>query len=316
MYSVLVTGSAGFIGSNLADKLIADGRTVTGIDAFSEMLYPCAERMKLTEKTSLLPNYRFLRTDIRDKSAMHQAFKESQPQKVVHLAALPGVRNSLEKPQDYYNVNLSATIALLELCREFKVDQFVFGSSSSVYGANCPAPFREDYPADQPVSPYGASKRMAEIACYTFHHLYGLKITCLRFFTVYGPRQRPDLAIYKFFHCIRSGQPLPIYGDGSSFRDYTFVSDIVDGIVAALDRPYDFELINLGCGTPVQLKNIVSLLENQTGKSATLEFMPMPSVDLPLTHADISKAHKLLDYKPKVDVEEGVENFARWFDGQ
>ena len=270
MSSVLVTGSAGFIGSTLTDKLLADGIAVTGIDVFSEILYPSADRKKLTEKTLLLPNYRFHRTDIRDQSNMHQAFKESKPQKVVHLAALPGVRKSLENPKDYYDVNLSATIALLELCREFKVEQFIFGSSSSVYGANCPAPFREEYPADQPVSPYGASKRMAEIACHTYHHLYDLKTTCLRFFTAYGPRQRPDLAIHKFFRCIKAGEPLPIFGDGSSFRDYTFISDIVDGIVGALERPYDYELINLGSGTPVQLRNIVSLLEKQTGKVATL----------------------------------------------
>lgn len=310
--SILVTGGAGFIGSHLVERLLTNGYDVVCVDNFDDFYSPEMKRQNIAH---LLTDERFhlIEADIRDMASMKAVFERYRPSKVVHLAALAGVVPSLERPLDYNSVNITGTWVLLELCRQFGIEQFIFGSSSSVYGALSKAPFREDDPAVEPISPYGATKRMGEILCYTYHHLYGIPITSLRFFTVYGPRQRPDLVIHKFARRIMLGQPLPIYGDGTSLRDYTYVDDIVDGIMASLENVFQFEIINLGCGHPVVLMDVVKLLEESIGRKAVLDFQPMPPCDPPMTHADITKAQRLLNYKPKVQIEEGIKRFVEWF---
>ena len=310
--TILVTGGAGFIGSHLVDRLLADGHEVVCVDNFDDFYNPAIKRRNIEPALSN-PRMHLIEADIRDASAMRSAFERYHPERVVHLAALAGVLPSLERPMDYDAVNVTATWLLLELCREYKVEQVVFGSSSSVYGATSKAPFSEDDPAVEPISPYGATKRMGELLCYTYHHLYNLPVTSLRFFTVYGPRQRPDLAIHKFARRIMLGQQVPIYGDGTSLRDYTYVDDIIDGIVASIERVFPFEIINLGCARPVVLMDVVKLLEENLGRKAKLDYQPMPPCDPPLTHADVSKAQKLLDYQPKVQIEEGIKRFVEWF---
>lgn len=314
MATVLVTGGAGFIGSHTTERLLAQGEQVLCVDNFDELFYPRLIKERYLKDAMAHPNFTLVEADICDEKAMKVVFERFRPRKVVHLAALAGVLPSLKRPIDYNHVNVLGTVVLLELARLYDVEMFVFGSSSSVYGADTKPPFREDADAIKPISPYGATKRMGELIAYTFHHLYGLPITCLRFFTVYGPRQRPDLAIHKFAKCIYKGEPVPIYGDGTSERDYTYIDDIVDGIIAALNEPMGYEIINLGCGNPIALMQVVKLLEQVLGKKAKLEFSPMPPSDPPLTHADITKAKQLLGYEPKVQVEEGVPKFVEWFE--
>lgn len=313
MATVLVTGAAGFIGSHTVERLLRRGDSVVGVDNFDPLFYARPIKERNLRWALAQPHFTFVTADICDADAMRAVFERHRPQKIVHLAALAGVVPSLERPVDYDRVNVLGTTVLLDLARRYGVEMFVFGSSSSVYGADTQAPFREDAPAVKPISPYGATKRMGEIIAFTFHHLFGLPVTCLRFFTVYGPRQRPDLAIHKFARCIVKGEPVPIYGDGTSQRDYTYIDDIVDGIVAALDNPMGYEVINLGCGEPVVLLRVVELLERTLGKRAHRQFLPMPPTDPPLTHADISKARRLLNYEPKVRIEEGIARFVDWF---
>lgn len=310
--SILVTGGAGFIGSHLVERMLNEGYDVVCVDNFDDFYSPSMKRKNIAH---LLSNERFhlVEADIRDMASMKQVFERYRPSRVVHLAALAGVVPSLQRPLDYNSVNITGTWVLLELCRQFGIEQFIFGSSSSVYGASSKAPFKEDDPAVEPISSYGATKRMGEILCYTYHHLYGIPVTSLRFFTVYGPRQRPDLAIHKFARRIMLGKPVPIYGDGTSLRDYTYIDDIVDGIMASLERIFQFEIINLGCGHPVVLMDVVRLLEESIGRKAVLDFQPMPPCDPPLTHADITKAKQLLNYEPKVQIEEGIRRFVEWF---
>ncbi len=313
MARVLVTGCAGFIGSHTTERLLRRGDEVIGVDNFDPLFYEREIKERNLAWARQQPHFTFVEADICDQEAMQNLFERFRPQKVVHLAALAGVVPSLERPVDYDRVNVLGTVILLELSRRYEVEMFVFASSSSVYGADTQAPFREDAPAVRPISPYGATKRMGELIAYTFHHLHGLPVTCLRFFTVYGPRQRPDLAIHKFARRILKGQPLPIYGDGTSQRDYTYIDDIVDGIEGALDKPMGYEIINLGCGEPIQLLRMVRVLEEALGKKAELQFLPMPKTEPPLTHADISKAQRLLNYRPKVRFEEGIARFVEWF---
>jgi UDP-glucuronate 4-epimerase len=313
MATVLVTGCAGFIGSHTTERLLRRGDFVVGVDNFDPLFYGREIKERNLRWAKEQRNFVFFEADICDQEAMQEIFERYRPQKVVHLAALAGVVPSLDRPIDYDRVNVLGTVILLELSRRYGVEMFVFASSSSVYGADTKAPFKEDEPAVRPISPYGATKRMAELIAYTFHHLHDMNITCLRFFTVYGPRQRPDLAIHKFARCIVKGKPVPIYGDGTSQRDYTYIDDIVDGIEAALDKPMGYEIINLGCGEPVVLLRMVELLEQALGKKARLQFLPMPKTDPPLTHADITKAQKLLGYQPKVRIDEGIPMFVEWF---
>jgi UDP-glucuronate 4-epimerase len=310
--TVMVTGGAGFIGSHVVERLLSEGWEVVCVDNFDDFYSPKMKRRNISHIVGR-DGFYLVEADIRDIASMTEVFERYRPKRVIHLAALAGVVPSLQRPLDYNSVNITGTWVLLELSCKFGVEQFIFGSSSSVYGASSKAPFREDDPAVEPISPYGATKRMGEILCYTYHHIYGIPITSLRFFTVYGPRQRPDLAIHKFARRIMLAQPVPIYGDGSSLRDYTYIEDIVDGVMASLKNMFEFEIINLGCARPVVLMDVVRLLEECLKRKAKIEFHPMPPCDPPLTHADISKAQKLIGYQPKVQIEEGIRMFVDWF---
>jgi len=306
MNRILVTGGAGFIGSHLVPALIDRGDEVTVFDNF-DPFYP--ERLK---RRGLDGRARLVVGDIRDASALERAFREARPEIVVHLAALAGVRPSLERPADYIDVNVRGTTCVLAAARDAGVRRFLLGSSSSVYGAKAMPPFREDARIDSPESPYAASKVASEVVAKTFHNLYGLEIAALRFFTVYGPRQRPDLAIHKFSRRMLAGEPIPFFGDGSTKRDYTWVSDIVDGVLAACDVPLRWEVLNLGGAHTTSLSELVRLLEEALGVQAILDRKPAQAGDMPLTSADVSKARKVLGWSPAVPLPDGVRRFAAW----
>ncbi len=313
MKTILITGGAGFIGSHLVDRLLTttDAHVVV-VDNFSDFYAPAIKRANVREHLKN-PRYQLIESDIRDFDQLRTTFTETTFDAIVHLAACTGVRPSLEQARDYEQTNVTGTLHLLELAREFKVKKFVFGSSSSIYGANPSAPFQEGF-LPMPISPYAASKAAGEMFAYTYSHLYQIQTVCLRFFTVYGPRQRPDLAIHKFARLMTEGQPIPLFGDGTTERDYTYVSDIVNGIVAALQ--YDqspFEAINLGCSETVPLKRVVALLEASLGLTANINRLPMHPGDLERTHADIRKAEQLLGYAPTTTIETGIQRFIEWF---
>ncbi|MHC4789496.1 MAG: GDP-mannose 4,6-dehydratase, partial [Planctomycetota bacterium] len=308
--SILVTGGAGFVGSHLLDRLAGQERQVVCLDSFDDY-YPAAIKRANMEgalATGLVEG------DIRDAELCRSVLERGDVRSVVHLAARAGVRPSIERPALYQDVNCTGTANLLEAARlSGGVEKFVFGSSSSVYGINSKIPFSEDDPISRPISPYAASKRAAELLCHVYHHLYGLPVICLRLFTVYGPRQRPDLAIHKFARLIAQGRPIPVYGDGSSRRDYTYCSDIVDGIMAALDCEAEFEIVNLGNSQPVELRELIRLIEESMGRKATIERLPDQPGDVPVTYADISKAQRLLGYEPRFPIGQGIAEFVEWF---
>jgi UDP-glucuronate 4-epimerase len=314
MKNVLVTGGAGFIGSNLVDSLIAEGNwQVTVVDDFNDFYSPELKRGNVREHLND-PNYSLFEIDICDAENLRAVFEERDFDVIVHLAARAGVRPSLEQPVLYNQANVGGTLNLLELAREFAVPQFVFGSSSSVYGLNCETPFRECSPISRPMSPYAATKAAGELLCHTYSHLYGIRIVCLRFFTVYGARQRPDLAIHKFTRQIYEEKPIELYGDGTTRRDYTYIDDILAGIRAAMSyAETPFEIFNLGEARAIQLNELIALLENNLGKRAIVEHCPMQSGDMPETFADISKAGQMLDYNPITAIETGIEKFVEWF---
>jgi UDP-glucuronate 4-epimerase len=310
--SVLITGGAGFIGSHVASHLLDQGERVIIVDNFNDFYDPAIKRrnvLDLKARGSL--DVREL--DILDTEGLRRAFDESRPQVVIHLAAWAGVRPSLERPALYSSVNVTGTVHLLELAREFRVPSFIFGSSSSVYGGSRKVPFTEDDPADNPVSPYAVTKRAGELLCRTYSHNFGLNITCLRFFTVYGPRQRPEMAIHKFARLIWEGREVPVFGDGSSRRDYTYVDDIVQGILSSVRVNPRFAVINLGESQTVSLLELVRLLEGVLGRKARLRFLPEQAGDMAITYADISRARELLAYSPSTPVQEGIRRFAEWF---
>jgi UDP-glucuronate 4-epimerase len=307
---VLVTGGAGFIGSHLVKALIDRGDEVTIVDNF-DPFYP--ERLK---RRGLDARARLVQADIRDQDAMHRAFAESRPEKVVHLAALAGVRPSLERPDAYMDVNARGTACVLEAARGAGTRRFVLGGSSSVYGAHAQAPFRETARIDSPESPYAASKVASEVLARTFHNLYGIEVAALRFFTVYGPRQRPDLAIHKFSRRMLAGQPLPFFGDGSSRRDYTWIDDIISGVLAACDVPLAFDTLNLGGAHTTSLAELVALLEEALGVPAILDRQPAQPGDMPLTSADVTHSGQVLGYAPRTPIQAGVRKFAAWIGGE
>lgn len=312
MSRVLVTGGAGFIGSHLCEALLARGDSVTAFDDFNEFYDPAIKRRNAAALAKR-KGFRLVEGDIRDAAAVDALFSASRFDTVVHLAAMAGVRPSLEKPLLYDSVNVAGTIVLLEAARRHGSPRFVFGSSSSVYGASSRVPFREDDPADRPVSPYAATKRAGELLAHNWHHLYGLDVVCLRFFTVYGPRQRPEMAIHKFARLIDRGEPVPLFGKGDSRRDYTYVSDIVGGVLGAMERPPGFSIYNLGESRTVSLLDLVRLLEKALGKEARLDHRPDQPGDVPITYADVSRARADLRYDPRVGVEEGISLFVDWF---
>jgi len=314
MKNLLVTGGAGFIGSHFVDRLLAtDVERVVVVDDFNNFYDPTIKHDNIRNHLKD-PRYSIWEVDIRDRVALEPLFEQANFDCVVHLAARAGVRPSLSEPQLYTETNINGTLNLLELARQHGIKQFVFGSSSSVYGINAKVPFSEDDPIRQPISPYAATKGAGELLCHTYSHLYGLRCVCLRFFTVYGPRQRPDLAIHKFAKLISQGKPIPVFGDGKTRRDYTYVDDIIDGLMAAID--YDqssYEVINLGESRTVELNELISLLEKELDTQATIDRQPPQPGDVPQTFADISKARALLGYNPKTPIEEGLRRFVEWF---
>jgi len=313
--NILVTGGAGFIGSNLVEHLLNEGQRVICLDNF-DPYYDVAIKKKNIEIAAKSPKFTFLNADILDSKALTSCFEKHQIDIVIHLAAKAGVRPSLSDPKGYYDVNVSGTLNLLETMKKFGVKKMVFASSSSVYGNNTKIPFSETDIVDFPISPYAATKKAGELLCHTYHHLYDFDIFCLRFFTVYGPRQRPDLAIYKFTKAILNGEPIPFYGDGSNKRDYTHISDIVQGIQAALNNLSGFEIINLGESTPISLSELVNYLEEFTGGKAQLNKLPLQQGDVNITYADIEKARNLIGYSPKMDIHEGFKSFVQWYRNQ
>jgi UDP-glucuronate 4-epimerase len=310
--NVLITGGAGFIGSHLASSLLDQGEQVSIVDNFNDFYDPAIKRKNIVElRVHGAPDIR--EVDILDLEGLRRVFSEVRPRVVIHLAAWAGVRPSLERPALYSNVNVTGTVHMLELAREFRVPCFIFGSSSSVYGGSRRVPFTEDDPADNPVSPYAATKRAGELLCRTYSHNFGMNITCLRFFTVYGPRQRPEMAIHKFARLIRDGSDVPVFGDGSSRRDYTYVDDIVQGILSSIRVNPSFAVINLGESQTLSLLDLIRLLEGALGKKARLQFLPDQAGDMAITYADISRAREMLGYAPSTPVQEGIRKFAEWF---
>jgi len=314
-----VTGGAGFIGSHVAEALLRQRAQLTIVDNLDDFYSPAWKRSNL-EEIRRVGSYEFEEVDICDFEGSREAVQRARPDAIVHLAARAGVRPSITHPRLYESVNVAGTVNLLELCREFQVKKFVFGSSSSVYGATSRTPFSEDQVELRPISPYAATKLAGEMLCYTYAHLFTLPIVCLRFFTVYGPRQRPDLAIHKFAMLIERGEPLPIFGDGSTGRDYTYVDDIVWGVLAALRfelKPAvgqaPFEVFNLGNSHPVKLSELVDLLEGTTGRRAIRQRQPPQPGDVQLTWANISKAGRVLGYRPSTQIEEGLQRFVAWY---
>ncbi len=311
---VLVTGGAGFIGSHLVAALQARGDSVSIVDNF-EPFYP--ERLKRRAVLPLLgAGARLFECDIRDQAALEVAFAKSKPDAVVHLAARAGVRPSLEDPPGYIDTNVRGTACLLEAARKAGVRRFVLGSSSSVYGAAATPPFAETARIDSPQSPYAASKAAAELLARTYHNLFGMEIASLRFFTVYGPRQRPDLAITKFARRLLAGEPLPFFGDGSAARDYTWVEDIVAGVVASLEVPLKYDIFNLGGNRVTTLVELIALLEGALGVKAVLDRQPAQAGDVPITSADLTHSAAVLGYRPGTPIEQGIEKFARWVQGE
>ena len=315
---VVLTGGAGFIGSHVSEALLRRGVQLWILDNLDEFYSPAWKKANL-EDMRRVGSYEFSQVDICDIVRLQETLERARPDVVIHLAARAGVRPSIEQPHLYEQVNVAGTLNLLEMCRQLQVRKFLFGSSSSVYGATSRVPFSEDQVELRPVSVYAATKLAGEMFCYTYAHLFALPVICLRFFTVYGPRQRPDLAIHKFTALIEAGKPVPIFGDGSAGRDYTWVDDIAAGVIAAVDyEPHPvngvpFEVFNLGNSHPVKLLEMVELLERITGKSVILERHPPQPGDVPLTWADISKACRLLAYRPATRLEEGLEQFVAWY---
>ena len=317
MRSVLITGGAGFIGSHLVDRLLSEGAwRITVVDDFNDFYSPDIKRANvaghLTEQ-----NYTLVEADIRDADALEKVFAGTKFDVIVHLAARAGVRPSLTEPKLYAETNINGTLNLLELARGHRVKQFVFGSSSSVYGVNEKVPFAEDDPIFNPISPYAATKAAGELICHTYSHLYGIRCVCLRFFTVYGARQRPDLAIHKFSRAISERKPIPVFGDGTTRRDYTYVDDIIQGVRAAIDYDAsDYEIFNLGESQTVELRELIALIENALDRKAMIDRQPMQPGDVPVTYADISKARAMLGYNPTTKIADGIPKFVEWFRSQ
>lgn len=317
MRNILVTGGAGFIGSHLVDCLLNEGGwRVTVVDNFNNFYNPALKRSNIQEHLQN-PSYQLCEADICDLDALRKIFSIVKFDCIVHLAARAGVRPSIEEPLLYSEVNVRGTLNLLELAREFDVRQFVFASSSSVYGINTKVPFSEEEAVARPISPYASTKAAGELHCHTYSHIYNIRCICLRFFTVYGARQRPDLAIHKFTRLISENKPITVFGDGTTRRDYTYIDDIIAGVRAAID--YDksaYEIVNLGESRTVELSELISLLEKTLNKKSIIERLPDQMGDVPQTFADVTKARQLLGYNPQTSIETGIIRFVEWFCNQ
>jgi UDP-glucuronate 4-epimerase len=315
---ILVTGAAGFIGSHLCERLVARGDQVVGLDSFDAFY---ARPIKESNLARLAADRRFtlVEADVRDPAALEQAFAAGKPEVVVHLAALAGVRPSLMDPAGYADVNVVGTQRIVDAVRAHAARRLVFASSSSVYGLDSHPPFKESDPCLKPLSPYASTKRSGELLLFTAHHLYALDVTCLRFFTVYGPRQRPDLAIHKFARRIAAGKSIELYGDGTTSRDYTFIDDIIDGVIASIDQPAPepaYRIYNLGGSRPVALSKLVEMLGAALGTKPTVTYGVEQPGDMKRTLADLELAHQALGYAPKVSMEEGLARFVAWLKTQ
>lgn len=306
---------------------MAKGYEVICVDNFNDYYDPKLKEQNIAQASNH-PNLTLIRGSVLDTELLENIFsgnveritsnvepdtRDLRPKKIIHLAALAGVRISIALPNDYVDVDIKGTINLLEIARKHRVKQFIFGSSSSVYGLNEKVPFSEDDPTELQISPYATAKKAGELYCRTYHYLYGVPVTILRFFTVYGPRQRPDMAIRKFTKLMMEKRPISMFGDGTSKRDYTYIDDCIDGVMAAIERPFKFEVFNIGNFSTVKLKCLVDLIAGKLGVNPKIERLPEQLGDVPITHADISKARRLLRYNPKVPLEEGVEYFISWY---
>lgn len=308
---ILVTGGAGFIGSSLIEKLL-DQYEVICVDDFNDYYNPLWKEENIRpfhEQT----NFTLKRIDIRNEGELEHLFKHTPIDKIVHLAARAGVRPSIQDPLLYESVNVRGTLNLLEMASKYQVSHFICASSSSVYGNQTKVPFSETDPVNEPISPYAATKKAGEMLCHTYAKLYGIKMTCLRFFTVYGPKGRPDMAPYLFTKAVLESQPITMFGDGSTRRDYTYVDDIVAGIIKAIEKSFDYEIINLGNNNPVSLKEFFETVEGATSKQAIIEQKPMQPGDVDQTYADISKAKRLLDWEPRTTLHDGLKQFVAWY---
>ena len=311
MKNIIISGVAGFIGSNLVDDLLRKDFNVMGIDNFDSFYSREIKEINISNALKY-KSFDFREGDIRDMKFLDSCFSGFRPDIIIHLAAKAGVRPSIKDPASYYDVNVNGTLNLLEAMRRNKIGRMLFASSSSVYGNNKKIPFAESDNVDFPVSPYAASKKACELLCHTYHHLFDMDIFCLRFFTVYGPRQRPDLAINKFTRALLNGEPITLFGDGSSSRDYTHISDILQGIGQAMENLKGFGIFNLGESNAISLKELLALLENSTEKKADIKYLPMQDGDVLRTFADISRAKSVLGYNPVVNIADGIRNYVEW----
>ena len=309
----LVTGGAGFIGSHVCEHLLRDGHAVWAFDDLNDFYDPALKQANLRALQSLARPFRFVHGDLCDRAALDELFGSVQFDQVIHLAARAGVRPSLSEPALYQRVNVEGTVNVLEAARLNRVTKITIASSSSVYGVNAKVPFTERDPIFSAISPYAASKLACEALGHVYHHLYGMDVAMLRFFTVYGPRQRPDLAIHKFARLITAGKPIPVFGDGSTARDYTYITDTLAGIIACTQKEFGFEIFNLGESQTVTLSRLIELLEQALGTKAIIDRQPSQLGDVPITYADISKAQSMLGYAPRVKIQEGIPLFVEWF---
>ena len=308
----LITGGAGFIGSHLVEQLISRNHEILCLDNFNDYYNP-AIKWKNIDAVRHYPNYKMIQGDILDEALLDQIFQQQQFDGIVHLAARAGVRPSVLQPGLYEEVNIRGTLNLLEMAKKYQIPKFIFASSSSVYGNNRKVPFSEMDAVDNPISPYAATKKAGELICFTYSSLYDISVSCLRFFTVYGPRQRPDMAIHKFTKLISRGQEIPIYGDGSAKRDFTFITDIVDGIIRTIEKCDGYNIYNLGESRVVPLMQLIKLIEENLAKKARIKWLAPQPGDVAITYADISKATRELNYQPSVAIEEGIRSFVEWF---
>jgi UDP-glucuronate 4-epimerase len=309
---VLITGGAGFIGSHVADRLLGQGREVVALDDFNDYYDPRFKRENAA-RLEVHSGFTLIEGDIRDRDLVEQIYRRQGIGATIHLAARAGVRPSIREPHLYVDVNELGTVNLLDAARRWGAYTFIFGSSSSVYGTNSKVPFSEADPITQPVSPYAATKRAGELLCHTYRHLFGMKITCLRFFTVYGPRQRPEMAIYGFTERLFEGRKIPMFGDGSSARDYTFIDDIAAGVVRSLEVASEWEIINLGGSRTTKLSQLIDLIAARVGVTADIEELPDQPGDVPITFADVGHAETVLGWAPTVAIEEGLDRFVEWY---
>lgn len=313
MVNFLVTGGAGFIGSHVCEHLLRAGHAVWAFDDLNDFYDPRRKQANLRDIQAMAKPFEFVHGDITDRSALDELLGGVKFDQIIHLAARAGVRPSLEEPALYQRVNVEGTVNLLEAARLSGVKKVTIASSSSVYGVNSKVPFSESDPIFRAISPYAASKLACEALGHVYHHVYGLDVVMLRFFTAYGPRQRPDLAIFKFAKLITAGKPIPVFGDGSAARDYTFIADIIQGIAACTERQFGFEIFNLGESQTISLDRMIALLELALGKKAVIDRQPVQPGDVPITCADISKARSQLGYDPQVKIEQGIALFVDWF---